>query len=101
MHNRFAMAAVLCLVAFVSRAEPVVLANGDRLDVEVVERRVDYIVIEHPQLGRVRLSLDQLDIDTEDPPKPGIFGTSILTGWRQSTRIPFADRCPLASLLNS
>ena len=84
MLYRFAMAAVLCLVASVSRAESVVLANGDRLNVEIVEQGDGYIVIEHPQLGQVRLSVDQLEIDTEDPPEPGIFGTSIFQGWNRT-----------------
>jgi putative salt-induced outer membrane protein YdiY len=92
MLYRFAMAAVLCLVASVSRAESVALANGDRLNVEVVDRGVDHIVIEHPQLGQVRLSVDQLDIDTEDPPKPGIFGTNILRGWSRALDIGLNGR---------
>ena len=92
MLHRFGMAAVLCLVASVARAESVVLANGDKLDVEIVERGVDYIVIEHPQLGQVRLSIDQLDTDTGDPPTPGIFGSSILRGWNRTFDVGLSGR---------
>jgi len=84
MFHRFAMTASLCVVASVSGAESVVLANGDKLSVEIVERGVDYIVIEHPQLGQVRLSLDQVEIDTGDAPNPGIFGTSFWQGWSRT-----------------
>ncbi len=89
---RFAMAAVACLVASDTRAESVVLANGDRLNVEIVERASDHIVIEHPQLGRVRLSVDQLDTDTGDPPNPGIFGTRILRGWSRTLDVGLNGR---------
>lgn len=64
-------------------AEVVRLANGDELHGEIVEWAVDYVVIEHPQLGRVRLGLDQLDIDTGEPPNEGLFGTTFLRGWRR------------------
>jgi putative salt-induced outer membrane protein YdiY len=84
MLHRFAIAALLCLVAAVSSAEPLVLGNGDTINGEVVERGADYIVIEHPQLGQVRLSLDQFELETGDPPNPGLFGTSILQGWSRT-----------------
>jgi putative salt-induced outer membrane protein YdiY len=87
MLHRIALAALLCFVASASRAESVVLANGDRLNVEVVERGADHIVIEHPQLGQVRLSLDQLDVEAGDLPNPGIFGTNILRGWSRTLDI--------------
>ena len=92
MLHRFAMAALLCLIAAVSHAESVVLANGDRLKVEIVERSDDHIVIEHPQLGQVRLSLDQLEIDTDDPPNSGVFGTNILRGWSRTLDVGLNGR---------
>jgi putative salt-induced outer membrane protein YdiY len=64
-----------------ARAETVVLANGDTLTGEVIERAADHVVIEHPQLGRVRLSLDQLETETETPVTPGLFGSHFLKGW--------------------
>jgi putative salt-induced outer membrane protein YdiY len=75
------MAALAWLVASVSHAGSIVLANGDELNVEIIERGVDYIVIEHPQLGQVRLSLDQVEIQVADVPNPGVFGTRLLQGW--------------------
>lgn len=76
--------ALLWLIASVSHAESVVLANGDKLDVEIVERGVDFIVIAHPQLGQVRLSLDQVEIETVAAPTPGVFGTSLFQGWSRT-----------------
>jgi putative salt-induced outer membrane protein YdiY len=66
-----------------------VLANGDEITGEVVEWAVDYVEIEHPQLGRVRLSLDQLEIDTGEPPPPGMFGTNFLRGWIRNVNLGF------------
>lgn len=65
-------------------ADTLVLANGDQLTGEVVEWSVDHVVIEHPQLGRVRLDLDQLKLDTGKPPRPGLFGTGFMRGWNRS-----------------
>lgn len=67
-----------------ARAEKLKLANGDTLNGEIVEWAVDYVVIDHPQLGQIRLSLDQLAIDTGKPPSPGLFGTTFLRGWKRS-----------------
>lgn len=73
-------------------AETIKLANGDELSGEVVEWAVDYVVIEHPQLGKIRLSLDQLDLDTGKPPSKGLFGTGFLRGWNRGIDIGWTGR---------
>jgi len=72
-----------CLVAPVApaRADTLVLANGDKITGEIIEWSVTHVVIEHPQLGRIRLALDQLKLDTGKPPSPGLFGTHFMRGW--------------------
>jgi putative salt-induced outer membrane protein YdiY len=80
------VASLLC-VAFASApaaADTLKLANGDVLNGEIVEWAVDHVVIEHPQLGQVRLSLDKLEVDTGTPPSPGLFGTRFLRGWKRN-----------------
>ena len=77
-------ATLLLLIAGSAPADTFVLANGDKLNGEVVSWAVDHVVIDHPQLGRMRLALDQLDIDTGKPPTPGLFGTDFLRGWKRS-----------------
>ena len=52
------------------------LANGDELNGEIVEWAVDHVVINHPQLGEIRISLEQLDLDTGEPPSPGLLMTA-------------------------
>jgi putative salt-induced outer membrane protein YdiY len=83
MLRKLSIALALLLCSAVARADTLMLANGDELTGEIVEWALDYVVIEHPQLGRVRLSLEQLDIDTGVPPNPGLFGTSFLRGWNR------------------
>lgn len=84
------MALVLGCVA--ARADELVLANGDTLTGDIVEWALDHVVIEHPQLGRVRLSLDQLAIDVGEPPSPGLFGTTFLRGWNRSINLGLNGR---------
>lgn len=62
-------------------ADTLVLANGDKINGEITEWAVDHVVIEHPQLGSMRLELDQLELDTGKPPSPGLFDTRFLRGW--------------------
>ncbi len=87
MVHRFSIVLVLCLCGAVVRADQLVLANGDRLNGEIVERALEYVVIAHPQLGRLRLSLDQLAIDAAKPPNPGLLGTGFLRGWKRSVDV--------------
>ena len=84
MWPRLWMVSALCLHAAVAAADTVVLANGDELTGEIVEWAVDHLVIDHPQLGRMRLSLEQLEMDTGERPTPGFFGTTFLRGWSRT-----------------
>lgn len=76
--------ALLMLVCAQVRADTVVLANGDKLEGEILEWSVDRLLLDHPQLGMVELSLDQLAIDTGTPPTPGLLDTNFLRGWRRT-----------------
>lgn len=80
--RRFA-ALVLAIVASATtaRADTLKLANGDTLTGKIVEWNVTSVVIEHPQLGRIELGLDQLDIETGEQPNKGLFGSNFLRGW--------------------
>lgn len=64
-----------------AHADTLVLANGDEIHGEIIEWAVDHVVIEHTELGTLRLELDQLKLDTGTPPNPGLFGTGFLRGW--------------------
>lgn len=64
-----------------AHADTLILSNGDKLNGEIVEWAVDHVVIEHDQLGTLRLALDQLELDTGTPPNPGLFHTRFLRGW--------------------
>jgi len=72
---------ILCLATAAASADTLVLANGDELNCEIIQWAVDHVVIDHPQLGRMRLDLEQLAIDTGKAPTPGLFGTGFLRGW--------------------
>lgn len=74
---------LLLALASTANADTLVLANGDKISGELVSWAVDHVVLEHPQLGRVRLSLDQLELDTGTPPNPGLLGTNFLRGWNR------------------
>jgi putative salt-induced outer membrane protein YdiY len=89
MIHRLWVALVLCAWCATANADTLVLANGDKITGEIVEWALDHVVIEHPQLGKVRLSLDQLEIDTGKPPSPGLFGTTFLRGWSRNFNLGF------------
>jgi hypothetical protein len=84
MLRRFWIGVGLVLCAESVRADTLVLANGDEITGEIIEWAVDYVVIDHPQLGELRLALDQLELDTGEAPSPGLFGTRFLRGWSRN-----------------
>ncbi len=77
------VAVLLALWASPVHADTLVLANGDAIHGEIIEWAIDHVVIEHPQLGKLRLELDQLKLDTGTPPNPGLFGTRFMRGWKR------------------
>jgi putative salt-induced outer membrane protein YdiY len=93
---------ILCIALFgaAASADTLTLANGDELTGEVVEWAVDYVVIEHPQLGKVRLSLDQLDLDTGTPPNAGLFGSRFLRGWNRNIDFGWTGRVGSTNTVN-
>jgi putative salt-induced outer membrane protein YdiY len=84
---RVVLAVLVCAWGTLARADTLILANGDRLTGEIVAWGVDTVVIDHPQLGEVQLALEQLRLDTGDPPNSGLFGTDFLRGWTRSLDI--------------
>jgi putative salt-induced outer membrane protein YdiY len=64
-----------------AHADTLVLENGDEINGEIIEWAVDHVVLEHPQLGKMRFELGELKLDTGKPPNPGLFGTRFLRGW--------------------
>jgi putative salt-induced outer membrane protein YdiY len=84
MFRRISIVLALCACCSAARGDTIRLANGDSLNGEIIEWALDYVVIEHPQLGQMRLSLEQLEIDTGKRPSPGLFGTTFMRGWKRS-----------------
>ena len=72
---------VLLTICSDARADTLLLANGDESNGEIVEWAIEHVVIDHPQLGRIRLSLDQLDITSVERPTTGLFGGNLLRGY--------------------
>jgi putative salt-induced outer membrane protein YdiY len=73
--------ALLVGVVSSAHADTLVLENGDEINGAIIEWAVDHVVLEHPQLGKMRFELGQLKLDTGEPPSPGLFGTRFLRGW--------------------
>jgi len=84
MIHRLWIVLAVCGWCAAASADTLVLANGDEITGEIVEWALDSVVIEHPQLGRIRLSLEQLEIDTGEPPTRGFLGTRFLRGWNRN-----------------
>ena len=84
MIHRLWIVLAVCGWCAAASADTLVLANGDEITGEIVEWALDSVVIEHPQLGRIRLSLEQLEIDTGEPPSRGFLGTRFLRGWNRN-----------------
>jgi hypothetical protein len=87
--------------------DAITLKNGDVIHGEVVERGRGQVVIEHPQLGRLTLDVDETEISDRDKDMTetvadsggvapgeaqqgrsrasrGLFGTKILRGWKNT-----------------
>jgi hypothetical protein len=58
------------------------LGNGDKVSGTVVEQDDERIVLEHDVFGRIEIPVAQLK--PAEPPNPGLFGTSFLTGWKRT-----------------
>jgi putative salt-induced outer membrane protein YdiY len=100
MQRRLPILLFISTLALQASADTLKLANGDELNGEIVEWAVDYVVIDHPQLGRVRISLEQLDLDTGTPPSRGFFGTTFLRGWNRNIDIGWTGRVGSTDTLN-
>lgn len=65
-------------------AETIALANGNKLDGEVLERTDEVLVLQHENLGRLEIPVDQLAVETA---KPGLLGTPFLRGWTRRLEV--------------
>jgi len=92
MHGRLPIILAIFALALQASADTLKLANGDVLNGEILEWAVDHVVIDHPQLGKIRISLEQLDLDTGTPPSPGLFGTTFLRGWSRNIDLGWTGR---------
>jgi hypothetical protein len=92
MDRRLPIILFISTLALQASGDTLKLANGDELNGEIVEWAVDHVVIDHPQLGEIRLSLEQLDLDTGTPPSRGLFGTTFLRGWNRNVDIGWTGR---------
>ena len=63
-------------------ADTIELEGGDKLEVEIIEDGETTIVAEHPVLGRITIPKSALKPPA--PEEPGLFGSSILRGWKRS-----------------
>jgi len=70
------------ILACVAGADSIELENGDKLDVTIIEETDIEIVVEHPQLGQMRIPRGALK--PPEKPKPGLFGTNFLSGWNRN-----------------
>ena len=86
--------------------DSITLENGDVLTGEIVERADEYVVLDHPQLGPLKIPVEETltpgrgsgvtqlmaestmpvkqartDEESEAPARGGLFGTRILRGW--------------------
>ena len=100
MHRRLSIVLVISTLAFQAGGDTLKLANGDQLNGEFLEWAVDHVVIDHPQLGEIRISLEQLDLDTGKPPSPGLFGTTFLRGWNRNIDLGWTGRWGSTDTLN-
>ncbi|HKX46792.1 MAG TPA: DUF481 domain-containing protein [Planctomycetota bacterium] len=69
----------LACFASAAAAEKIELANGDVVDVTIVEQTEESLVVEHPQLGR--MTVPRSALKPPPPPIPGLFGTKFMEGW--------------------
>lgn len=75
------------LIATQGLADTFELENGDKFEAAVIEETEEGIVVEHPVFGRMTVPKDALK--KEEPPNPGLFGTSFLRGWERSLNFGF------------
>ena len=79
--------ALVPLMAFTASAEKIELANGDKVDVEIVSETETELVVRHPQLGE--FTVPRSALKPPKPPHPGLFGTNFMQGWKREAGLGF------------
>lgn len=57
-----------------------VLANGDKLQADLIEQTDDRVVLMHPVLGRIEVAATRVEEEKKEV-NPGLFGTNFLRAW--------------------
>jgi len=98
---RAGLAAAIALLAAAAQADKVRLKNGDVVTGEIVGTSGAGVVLEHAALGKLSIAADQIDAQVvgdaalpalpapAPPPRPGLFGTSLLAGWNKQIQLGF------------
>ena len=77
---------VVCLLvvsAQAAHADTIKLKSGDELNARILEVTADTVIIDHPELGRVKIPRDKVETDLGDKLNPGLFGTGFMRGWNR------------------
>jgi putative salt-induced outer membrane protein YdiY len=89
----------LALLAGTAHGDKLRLKNGDVVSGEIVETSDAGVVLVHPVLGRLTIAADQIDAQVVGdgalpappvPPRPGLFGTGVLAGWKKQIQFGFS-----------
>ena len=74
--------------ALPGQADEFELSNGDKIEATLVGENEKFILVEHPQLGRIEIP--RAALKPPKPPNPGLFGTHFLKGWSRHLGVGFS-----------
>jgi len=78
------VAIAVAIAAATASADVLILANGDEMHGEIIEWTDTSVWIDHPQLGILEITREKLAKSQEKKPRPGLFGSGFLEGWKRS-----------------
>ena len=84
----FVCAIFLVYWALPGQADEFELSNGDKIEATLVGENEKFILVEHPQLGRIEIP--RAALKPPKPPNPGLFGTHFLKGWSRHLGVGFS-----------
>lgn len=96
---RAGLATAIGLLAAAAHADKVRLKNGDVVSGTIIETTDAGVVLEHAALGKLTIAADQIDAQVVGdaklpnppvPPRPGLFGTGVLAGWKKQFQLGFS-----------
>ena len=83
---------VTCTLLFsgqIAQADTIRLKSGDELNAVIVEVTADTVIIEHPELGRMKIPRAKIEGDLKHKLNPGLFGTQFMRGWDRRIDLGF------------